>query len=169
MRERARARRGALSSPPLRAQHGHFAVDAALYVFAGACTAAALLLRAGSARARAASESQVVTLGTGIALALLGSAYAQAHARARLEECVARLNACNSRVAEAEVLRSRQMYITRTAHDLKTPVTSFRLALDQARATRRATRAERAARARARARERVASALFSPAPPPLAL
>ena len=69
MRERARARRGALSSPALRAQHGHFAVDAALYVFAGACTAAALLLRAGSARARAASESQVVTLGTGIALA----------------------------------------------------------------------------------------------------
>ena len=30
-----------------------------------------------------------------------------------------------------ESIAFKQMYITRTAHDLKTPITSFRLALDQ--------------------------------------
>ena len=40
-----------------------------------------------------------------------------------------------SRLLEEESIEHKQMYITRTAHDLKTPVTTFRLALDQLAAT----------------------------------
>lgn len=77
-----------------------------------------------------------VLYGTCLAIAMCASCYVAARERDRLEECLARLDAAREKLSAEEALRCRQMYITRTAHDLKTPVTSFRLALDELRRTR---------------------------------